>query len=424
MKIFSFIVQSSAAKFIIIDITDAMQRLGHETNFFDFDTFFVKHQNLNDKDKYTKLGEIILQIRNFQPDIIFGYGLEYFSQMFTSFICDLQASLYDLLKMPCLNLLFDFGEPFHPYKKPETEDDIKIFKDLQNSDNLFFCWDKVAVDIMKKCGVLKTHFFPMAVNERNFYKFEPDNKLIEQYGSDIIFIGGPTPERIAALETLAGLNLKIFGYDSEKWLANEKLKKCYSGQLNKQNIIRGAYNVSKISINVTREHGFASLNMRVYEAMACGNLMLTDDKSDARELFAENEEIIIFRDYNDLKNKTEYFLAHKDQLNNIANAGRNRVLKEHTYLKRFENYLPIIVKFLRENIALKKISDIIISEPKKAEAYLKSDFLKNEISYNKDNMYFLFAQLYHNSGDTKKRDIYRKKVFEINPLHYNSLELI
>ena len=35
--------------------------------------------------------------------------------------------------------------------------------------------------------------------------------------------------------------------------------------------------------------GSASLNMPVYEAMACGSLVLTDDRSDASALFKEDD---------------------------------------------------------------------------------------------------------------------------------------
>jgi len=354
MKIFTFIVQSSAAKFIMTDISDALVRLNNEVKFFDFDLFFFNNKNLPDKEKYIKLGEIIFEINNFKPDIVLAYGLEYFNRLFINFIKDLQVSLYDLLKLPCLNLLFDFGKPFSPIEKSRTEFDIKLFKEMQNIDNLFFCWDKVAVDIMKKNGILKTHFFPMAVNEVKFYRQNIIAELSEKLNSDIIFIGGPTPERISALESISDLNLRVYGYDREVWLTNEKLKQCYSGSIIEQKKLCEIYNSSKICVNVTREHGFASLNMRVYEAMACGNLMITDDKSDARELFVENEEILIFKDNEDLRNKTIHFLKNKNEMIKIAEAGMFRVLKEHTYLKRFKNYFPIMVKFLKNTLLLKK----------------------------------------------------------------------
>ena len=62
------------------------------------------------------------------------------------------------------------------------------------------------------------------------------------------------------------------------------------------------------------------------------------------EYFEIDKEIVLFNDLKEAEEKIQYYLKNKKKLNKIAKAGYDRVLKEHTYEKRFEK----IFKFINE----------------------------------------------------------------------------
>ena len=170
----------------------------------------------------------------------------------------------------------------------------------------------------------------MAANEEMFHPCTPAK------GDEIqvLFVGGPTPERISVLERIADQGLQIYGYDSRGWCQSSRLAGCYRGEVVARGELRGLYQRAKIALNVTRPHGVSSLNMRVFEAMCCGSLMLTDARSDAGRLFEPDQEIVGYQDADRLPNLVEHFLTHDVQRKAIAHAGAARVRAEHSYVVR------------------------------------------------------------------------------------------
>jgi 2-polyprenyl-3-methyl-5-hydroxy-6-metoxy-1,4-benzoquinol methylase len=83
------------------------------------------------------------------------------------------------------------------------------------------------------------------------------------------------------------------------------------------------------------------VNMRVFEALACGSLLLTDDLADngLAELFRDGVHLATYRDEQDLLDKAAYYLAREAVRERIAAAGRDAVLAGHTYRHRMETLL-------------------------------------------------------------------------------------
>jgi glycosyltransferase involved in cell wall biosynthesis len=74
------------------------------------------------------------------------------------------------------------------------------------------------------------------------------------------------------------------------------------------------------------------LNMRVFEAMASGSMLLTDRApgSGLTDMFQDGQHLALYDDDN-LEEKVAYYLAHEDEREAIAMAGRAEVLRWHTY---------------------------------------------------------------------------------------------
>ena len=101
------------------------------------------------------------------------------------------------------------------------------------------------------------------------------------------------------------------------------------------------YNQSKIVINIPHRPG--CFNMRVYEGLACGALMLTPELAHGqRELFPNGTHLATYSSETDLFAQIDYFLHHETERVQIARSGQKEVLAKHTYRHRAEQILAVI----------------------------------------------------------------------------------
>jgi len=84
------------------------------------------------------------------------------------------------------------------------------------------------------------------------------------------------------------------------------------------------------------------INMRLFEATACGALMITPYVPYLEELFDLGKEIVIYEDLYDLLDKINYYLKHEGERKKIAKAGQKRTLRDHTYDKRVDKIIEVL----------------------------------------------------------------------------------
>lgn len=99
------------------------------------------------------------------------------------------------------------------------------------------------------------------------------------------------------------------------------------------------YSSSSICINVHEDYQKeynGDCNERTFKIPLCGGFEITDDVACIRKYFKEGEEIVIAKDKRDWFEKIEYYLKNPDKKIAIIEAGKRRVLKDHTYHNRSE----------------------------------------------------------------------------------------
>jgi glycosyltransferase involved in cell wall biosynthesis len=81
--------------------------------------------------------------------------------------------------------------------------------------------------------------------------------------------------------------------------------------------------------------------MRVFEAVACGSLPVTNDLAEngQGELFGDGVHLVTYRDGGEMLEKIGYYLAHEEEREAIAAAGRAEAVARHTYRHRMERLL-------------------------------------------------------------------------------------
>jgi hypothetical protein len=105
------------------------------------------------------------------------------------------------------------------------------------------------------------------------------------------------------------------------------------------------YQQSKIVVNVTRDEFPPEANMRCYEAMASGALLITPMPTELTELgFLEGEHFIGWRDETEIGDLVQSYLSDEVKRREIARAGQALVLKEHTFECRKELLRSTLLK--------------------------------------------------------------------------------
>ncbi|REK31796.1 MAG: glycosyltransferase, partial [Planctomycetota bacterium] len=86
------------------------------------------------------------------------------------------------------------------------------------------------------------------------------------------------------------------------------------------------------------------VNMRVFEALCSGSLLVTNalDDNGQAELFTDGRELATYAGDDELLEKLNYYLQHDQLREQIAACGRAAVLKRHTYRRRMETILATV----------------------------------------------------------------------------------
>lgn len=137
---------------------------------------------------------------------------------------------------------------------------------------------------------------------------------------DISFVGSMNQRRAALLEHLS----RHFHVHQERSFWTDMSR---------------AFSASKIVLN---DASFDDLNMRFFEALCSGSLLLSNPTSGSGQdiLFHDGEEYACHHDH-DLTDIAHTYLADEQLRHKVASEGRKRVLTAHTYRHRAEDLLQV-----------------------------------------------------------------------------------
>jgi spore maturation protein CgeB len=107
------------------------------------------------------------------------------------------------------------------------------------------------------------------------------------------------------------------------------------------------YRSCKINLNINRIQTLTSFTQRIFDCKASGAFLLTDRRALNSEYFVtegENREFVEYTSLSHCKELIDHYLIHDDERERIALAGRENVLKNHTYDNRIEEILALAKK--------------------------------------------------------------------------------
>jgi spore maturation protein CgeB len=108
---------------------------------------------------------------------------------------------------------------------------------------------------------------------------------------------------------------------------------------------RDMFQVLRNSLVTLNHHGeippFAN-NLRLFEATGVGTLLITDWKENLKEMFEPGKEVVTYRTSEECAELIRYYLQHDDERREIACAGQQRTLRDHTYTQRVQEFVGMV----------------------------------------------------------------------------------
>ncbi len=155
----------------------------------------------------------------------------------------------------------------------------------------------------------------------------------------LVFVGSRDPVREPVLHELDDLGLATWGPGWPRGaLYGDAFVRALSGAV--------------AGVNVHQQFGprgdparyGAGANMRVFELAAVGTPQLSDAKADIERHFTPGREIVLYRSVEELKERARELLSDEPLRRSLADAARERALREHTWRHRIEELLTVTLR--------------------------------------------------------------------------------
>lgn len=173
-------------------------------------------------------------------------------------------------------------------------------------------------------GIPVCEWLPLACDS----EIHKELDVVKEY--DVAFVGNPvTRERVEFLEHV------------QRSFPNSFISQAPHTQMGE------IYSRARIVINHALNN---DLNMRVFEAMSCGAMLLTPHlhNNGQEDLFTNRVHLVEYHSAEETLELIDYYLTHDDEREQIAAAGHQEVIAKHTYRHRMEYILNYMNDFIKK----------------------------------------------------------------------------
>jgi spore maturation protein CgeB len=206
-----------------------------------------------------------------------------------------------------------------------------------------FTKDQSMVDLFRRYTSLReVHYLPEACNPKVHCPVTPTDEEHARFSCDITTAANVYYFRAEILESLSEFNLRVWGLIPG--FNQGAVRRFCTGKPIFTRDKAACFNSAKIVINSLHPMESGGLNARAFEVAGCGGFQLITHSDAVARHFVPGREIETFRDLGELHDKVVYYLAHDDERQAIAEAGRKRAHNEHTYARRLEKMLNIVTQ--------------------------------------------------------------------------------
>ena len=212
---------------------------------------------------------------------------------------------------------------------------------LASDLDAWFFKDPYMVRTFRDKLCINAHYLPEACNPIWHRRIELSEADRRKYGCDLTTASNMYYYRAKMLEIFKDYDLKIWGTSYPQWLESP-LRANYPGVYVAEFEKSKAFNAAKIVLNTMIYAEIEGVNCRLFEAAGCGAFQITDWKPGLSELFEAEREVVTFETRQELKEKVDYYLAHAEERQRIADRAYARAQRDHTYEVRLREMFRVL----------------------------------------------------------------------------------
>jgi len=142
------------------------------------------------------------------------------------------------------------------------------------------------------------------------------------------------------VNSLEPFDMRVYGDNGWSRILNGRVK--ISPPVDYYRDLPMVFNGTDVNLNATSFQMNLAVNQRVFDAAACGAVLVTDNQPDMEELFDPAREAIRYENVAQAREEVAYYLKHQQDRRRIAERARRRVLAEHTYVHRLQRMVTLI----------------------------------------------------------------------------------
>lgn len=271
---------------------------------------------------------VLNSFQKFKPNYFFNFSGSNLLPATLSYIKD---------NFKCINILLLADNPFDPspHRDPYLAMTLKSYDYILSPE---YYWDNLVRDTSINPKIIR---FTGGYDPKSFYpiaKEEYSKEEIEKLSCDLSFTGGgygKSPEgsyrsTILSLLIEQGYNVKIWGNNNWKYRFEHlpNLKESFIGERLSLEHLRLLFQVSSIYLNLPSPQVISSFQPRVFEIAASKGFQLIRYSKDLADICGFDD--MMFKDFKDLKNKVDYFLADEKARKDVVDL-LNANLKDYTW---------------------------------------------------------------------------------------------
>lgn len=300
---------------------DSLVGMGHETELFDFYTLYRQ----NGSEQMTAM--LRRRVEEWKPDLVFFflYGNEFDPRGLKAIRTETNAVTF--------NWFADDHWRFDTFSRHWAD----CFSFVSTTD-------AACVDRYRAQGYDRVLLTQWAANPR-WYK-----KGNGEFRDDVSFVGqahGNRPEIIRALRR-KGISVTVrgTGWKLTRWhhyarrlglLSDRRYESMVNATRISQEEMIATFQTSRINLNLSASSQMAEnqIKGRNFEIPACGGFQLSGKADRIEEFFLPDREIVLYASTGELVEKVVWYLEHEERRREVAAAGYERTMREHTYEQRF-----------------------------------------------------------------------------------------
>jgi len=250
-------------------------------------------------------------------------------------------------------LLVDTCPPYHP----DFLRSLNIYKTLRIADGPISAYDRDFAYLhaydhvlyhspaysrdmgmeekLRYCGAQQLDFWPLGSFDALCNPSKTEATILSaERDIDVMFIGAMHVNKmplIAAVKKALGKRLLLHGLTSLKKNVYFNLKYGFPAWVTPLpfNQYVPLYQRAKIGINIHNRGDFTVGSYRLFDLPANGVMQISDGGKFLQQFYSVGEEIVSYRNTDDLIDKIRYFLEHNDERKRIALNGFRRVRKDY-----------------------------------------------------------------------------------------------